>query len=113
MPQGRGGGEEDEFESLYLTLPSNGGGAQFDDTNRNNDYKIKLPYRLRLPGNGWQVALSSVTLPRPAVPVKVDRAALLEKIPENSNLISAMICLYKGNTPVYRRTAWVTMAQPS
>ena len=42
MAQGRGG--EEEFESLYLRLPSNGGGPQFHDTNKNNDYKVKLPY---------------------------------------------------------------------
>lgn len=110
MPQGRGEGGE-EFESLYLTLPSNGGGAQFDDTNRNNDYKIKLPYRLRLPGSGWQVALSSITVPRPAVPAKLDRTALLKRIPADSRLVRVVICLYNGSTALHRPTNWVTMGE--
>ena len=107
MAQGRGG--EEEFESLYLTLLSNGGGPQFHDTNKNNDYKVKLPYRLRLPGNGWQVALSSITLPRPTVPVNLHKDNLAKKIPGDSPLASVLIFLYNDVTPVYRRSKWVTM----
>lgn len=79
--------------------------------NKNNEYKIKLPYRLSLPGNGWQVALSAISVPRPKPPVQWNRDALLKDIPANTNLVSCIIALYNGNTPIYRRTAWVTMAE--
>ena len=49
--------------SIYVTLPSNGGGKEFGPTNHNSEYKIRLPERLKLLDEEWEVALASISLP--------------------------------------------------
>ena len=49
--------------SLYVTLPSNGGGKEFETTNTNASFKVRLPERLRLKHEPWEVALASISLP--------------------------------------------------
>ena len=49
--------------SIYVTLPSNGGGKEFGPSNHNSEYKIRLPERLKLLDEEWEVALASISLP--------------------------------------------------
>ena len=46
-----------------MTLPSNGGGGEFNATNLNSFYKVRLPERLKLKDEDWEVALASISLP--------------------------------------------------
>ena len=48
--------------SIYVTLPSNGGGKEFGPSNQNSEYKIRLPERLKLLDEEWEMALASVSL---------------------------------------------------
>ena len=48
---------------FYLTLPSNGGGTEFNPTNNNTRYKVRLPNRLILKEQDWEVALVSLSFP--------------------------------------------------
>ena len=81
------GRDENDFESLYLTLPSNGGGPQYATTNTNTHFKVKLPYRLQLPGKGWQVALSSIAMPRPTRKIEMHKASIYDKIPKGRGIL--------------------------
>ena len=45
------------------TLPSNGGGTEFGGENNNTKYKVRLPNRLVLKENDWEVALVSLSFP--------------------------------------------------
>jgi len=47
---------------MYVTLPSHANRKEFPN-NQANLYKIRLPEPLRLPGEGWQVGLSSISIP--------------------------------------------------
>ena len=47
---------------MYVTLPSHANRKEFPN-NQANWYKIRLPEPLRLPGEGWQVGLSSISIP--------------------------------------------------
>ena len=47
-------------ESHYVTLPSDGGGPQLNAT---NDYKVQMPFTFQCDGPGWEVGLSSLSLP--------------------------------------------------
>ena len=49
--------------SIYVTLPSNEGGKEFNDTNTNVSYKVHLPECLKLKHEEWEVALASISLP--------------------------------------------------
>lgn len=49
--------------SIYVTLPSNGGGKEFNPTNTNAFFKVRLPERLRLKHEDWEVALASISFP--------------------------------------------------
>ena len=49
--------------SIYVTVPSNAGGHEFETSNSNINFKVRLLERLRLKGDNWQVALASVSLP--------------------------------------------------
>ena len=49
-------------EDFYITLPSHASLTEFPDNN-NRNFKIRLPQPIRLEGSGWQVGLSSVSLP--------------------------------------------------
>ena len=46
-----------------MTLPSNGGGTEFNPTNNNTRYKVRLPNRLVLKEQDWEVALVSLSFP--------------------------------------------------
>ena len=49
--------------SIYVTVPSNGGGSEFGLTNTNTKYKVRLLERLQLKRGDWEVALASISLP--------------------------------------------------
>ena len=46
-----------------MTLPSNGGGTEFSPTNDNTRYMVRLPNRLVLKEQDWEVALVSLSFP--------------------------------------------------
>ena len=46
-----------------MTLPSNGGGTEFNRANNNTRYKVRLPNRLVLKEQDWEVALMSLSFP--------------------------------------------------
>ena len=46
-----------------MTLPSNGGGTEFNRVNNNTRYKVRLPNRLVLKEQDWEVALVSLSFP--------------------------------------------------
>ena len=48
--------------SFYVTLPSHANKSEFPG-NQAKAFKIQLPHPLHLPGSGWQVGLSSISLP--------------------------------------------------
>ena len=48
---------------FYLTLPSNGGGLEFNPTNSNTRYKIRLPHRILSKDDDWEVAMVSISFP--------------------------------------------------
>ena len=48
---------------FYMTLPSNGGGTEFNRANDNTRYKVRLPNRIVLKENDWEVALVSLSFP--------------------------------------------------
>ena len=48
--------------SFFVTLPSHSSQKEFPD-NTSNAFKVRLPTPLRLLGEGWKVALSSISLP--------------------------------------------------
>ena len=49
-------------EDFYITLPSHASLGDFP-LNNNKSLKIRLPQPIRLEGSGWQVGLSSISLP--------------------------------------------------
>ena len=49
-------------EDFYITLPSHASLGEFPE-NDNTSFKIRLPQPIRLEGSGWQVGLSSISLP--------------------------------------------------
>ena len=49
--------------SIYVTVPSNGGGQEFGSTNTSSKYKVRLSERLRFKTDQWEVALASISLP--------------------------------------------------
>ena len=48
---------------FYMTLPSNGGGTEFNRANNNTRYKVRLSNRLVLKEQDWEVALVSLSFP--------------------------------------------------
>ena len=48
---------------MYLILPANASHDRYPD-NKNHNYKIHLPRRLRLDGDAWEIALSSISFNR-------------------------------------------------
>lgn len=48
--------------SFYVTLPSHANRSEFPN-NQANSFKIRLPSPLRLLDQGWQVGLSSISMP--------------------------------------------------
>ena len=49
-------------DDFYITLPSHASLGEFP-YNNNKNFKIRLPQPIRLEGSGWQVGLSSISLP--------------------------------------------------
>ena len=43
--------------SICVTLSSNGGGKEFGPSNHNSEYKIRLPERLKLLDEEWEVEI--------------------------------------------------------
>ena len=68
--------------SIYVTLPSNGGGKEFGPTNHNSEYKIRLPERLKLLDEEWEVALASISLPT----FDAVKRSILHKFPETTKV---------------------------
>ena len=54
---------EHPVTDFYMTLPSNGGGTEFNRANNNTRYKVSLPNRLVLKEQDWEVALVSLSFP--------------------------------------------------
>ena len=79
-----------------MTLPSNGGGKEFGPTNVNAEYKIRLPERLKLLDEEWEVALASILLP--TLPVK---RSILHKFPETTKVgfKSGLLAYEEKNQP--------------
>ena len=59
----RTGVTEHPVMDFYMTLPSNGGGTEFNRANNNTRYKVRLPNRLVLKEQDWEVALVSLSFP--------------------------------------------------
>ena len=68
--------------SIYVTLPSNGGRKEFGPTNVNSEYKIRLPERLKLLDEEWEVALASISLPT----FDAVKQSILHKFPETTKV---------------------------
>ena len=68
--------------SIYVTLPSNGGGKEFGPINPYSEYKICLPERLKLLDEEWKVALASISLPT----FDAVRRGILHKFPETTKV---------------------------
>ena len=68
--------------SISVTLPSNGGGKEFVPTNQNSEYKIRLPERLKLLAEEWEVALASISLPT----FDAVKRSILHKFPETTKV---------------------------
>ena len=68
--------------SINVTLPSNGGGREFNSTNTNSVYKVRLPERLKLKDEDWEVALASISLPT----FDAVRRSILHKFPEKTKI---------------------------
>ena len=83
--------------SIYVTLPSNGGGWEFGPTNVNSEYKIRLPERLKLLDEKWEVALASISLPT----FDTVKRSILHKFPENTKVgfKSGLLAYEEKNQP--------------
>ena len=68
--------------SIYVTLPSNGRGKEFGPTNQKSEYKIRLPERLKLLDEEWEVALASILLPT----FDAVKRSILHKFPETTKV---------------------------
>ena len=68
--------------SIYVTLPSNGGGKELGPSNHNSEYKIRSPERLKLLDEEWEVALASISLPT----FDTVRLSILHKFPETTKV---------------------------
>ena len=65
--------------SIYVTVPSNGGGSEFGTTNTNTKYKVRLLERLQLKRGDWEVALASISMPSTDTVI----GNLLKRFPSN------------------------------
>ena len=83
--------------SIYVTLPSNGGGKEFGPTNVNSEYKIRLPERLKLLDEEWEVALASISLPT----FDAVKRSILHKFPETTKVgfKSGLLAYEEKNQP--------------
>ena len=59
----RTGVTEHPVMDFDMTLPSNGGGTEFNHTNDNTRYKARLPNRIVLKEQDWEVTLVSLSFP--------------------------------------------------
>ena len=102
------GRDEDDFETLFMTLPSNGSGAQYAPTNTNTQCKVKLPCQLRLTSKGWQVALSSISMPRPTRKAEAHKASIYGKIPKGTGIMRFKVDLWSRSGAYYNQaTDWI------
>lgn len=72
------------YEEPYVTLPSNGGGKEFPN-NTNSKYQVHLITPFILEGNGWEVALTSITFPSNPLH-NTTTANILQKFPKGTPL---------------------------
>ena len=84
--------------SIYVTLPSNGGGKEFNATNTNSFYKVRLPERLKLKDENWEVALASISLPT----MDAVRRSILHKFPAKTKVgfKSGLLAYMEKDAPV-------------
>ena len=83
--------------SIYMTLPSNGGGKEFNDTNTNSSYKVHLPKRLKLKHEDWEVALASISYPT----FEAVKRSILHKFPAKTKvgIQSGLVAYEEKDTP--------------
>ena len=84
--------------SIYVTLPSNGGGQEL--TNTNASFKVRLPERLKLKHEPWEVALASISLPT------LEANNLLKKFPPTTQVgsLSGLLAYEEKDAPPGRTT---------
>ena len=68
--------------SIYVTLPSNGGGKESETTNTNASFKVRLPKRLGLKHEAWEVALVSISFPT----METVKRRILHKFPPTTKV---------------------------
>ena len=76
---------------FYVTLPSDPSPEYPDNTP--SSFKVRLPQRLTLPGQGWRVALSSMSVPD-------TRANLYNLVPKNEFLIYSTLETLGGKSDI-------------
>ena len=83
--------------SIYVTLPSNGGGKEFAPTNLNSEYKVRLPERLKLKDEEWEVASASISLPT----FDAVKRSILQKFPSTTKVgfKSGLLAYEEKNQP--------------
>ena len=83
-------------DDFYVTLPSNASTDEFQ-ANAPNHFTVRLPRPLHLPGEGWKVGLSSLSLPD-------TRADLYRLVPKQQYLFSLKWFVLRNGKRTRRRT---------
>lgn len=93
------------YEERFITLPSNGGGSEFTD-NTNAKFRVRLAAPLVLNGQGWEVALSSISFP--ANPLhKTTTERVLQTFPATRTLaVKRVFTDWKDKDGIVRRK-WI------
>ena len=83
-------------DDFYVTLPSDASTDEFQ-ANAPNHFTVRLPRSLQLPGEGWKVGLSSLSLPD-------TRANLYRLVPKQQYLFSLKWFVLRNGKRTKRRT---------
>ena len=83
-------------DNFYVTLPSDASTDEFQ-ANAPNHFTVRLPRPLHLPGEGWKVGLSSLSLPD-------TRANLDRLVPKQQYLFSLKWFVLRQGKRIRRRT---------
>ena len=83
-------------DDFYVTLPSDASTDEFQ-ANAPNHFTVRLPRPLHLPGEGWKVGLSSLSLPD-------TRANLYRLVPKQQYLFSLKWFVLRNGKRTRRRT---------
>ena len=83
-------------DDFYVTLPSDASTDEFQ-ANAPNHFTVRLPRPLHLPGEGWKVGLSSLSLPD-------TRADLYRLVPKQQYLFSLKWFVLRNGKRTRRRT---------